>query len=79
MVIFSVFLYSISERNLSMVGSLHGLVLLVQETFIMLGCSGQPSTKYFFIKVHYFNICVPIAQQPGQAVVQGRLSAKCTC
>jgi hypothetical protein len=26
--------------------------------------------------VHYFNICVhpPIAQQPGQAVVQGRLS-----
>jgi hypothetical protein len=24
--------------------------------------------------VHYFNLCVPFAQQPGKAVVQGRLS-----
>ncbi len=27
-----------------------------------------------FLSVHYFNLCVPMAQQPGQAVVQGRLS-----
>jgi hypothetical protein len=39
-----------------------------------LGCSGQLSTKYFFPTGHYFNLCVPIAQQAGQAVVQGRLS-----
>jgi hypothetical protein len=37
-----------------------------------LGCSGQHSTKYFFLTVHYF--MVPIAQQPGQAVVLVRLS-----
>jgi hypothetical protein len=24
-----------------------------------------------------FNLCVPIAQQPGQAVVQGRLFSEC--
>ncbi len=29
---------------------------------------------FFSLTVHYFNLCVPIAQQPGQAVVQGRLS-----
>jgi hypothetical protein len=46
-----------------------GLVVPVQETFI------PPSTKYFFsLTVHFFNLCVPIAQQPGQAVVQGRPS-----
>ncbi len=29
----------------------------------------------YFLTVHYFNLCVPIAQQPaGLAVVQGRLS-----
>jgi hypothetical protein len=28
----------------------------------------------YFLTVHYFNLCVPIALQPGQAVVQGRLS-----
>ncbi len=40
--------------------------------FPCFGCSGQPSTKYFFLTVH--NLCVPLAQQPGQAVVQGSLS-----
>ncbi len=39
-----------------------------------LSCSGQPSTKYVFLTVHYFILCVLIAQQPGQAVVQGHLS-----
>jgi hypothetical protein len=28
----------------------------------------------FFLSVHCFNFCVPIAQQPRQSVVQGRLS-----
>jgi hypothetical protein len=40
--------------------------------------NGQPCTKYFFPHVHYFGLCVPIAQQPGlctgQAVVLGNLS-----
>ncbi len=30
--------------------------------------------KKTFLTVHYFNLRVPIAQQPGQVVVQGRLS-----
>jgi hypothetical protein len=33
-----------------------------------------PVQNFFFLAVHYFNFCVPIAQQPGQSVVQGRLS-----
>jgi hypothetical protein len=35
------------------------------------GCSCQPSTKY--CTSHYFYSFVPITQQAGQAVVQGRL------
>ncbi len=42
-----------------------------QEIFICLGCSGQFSTTYFF---PHLNLCVPVAQQTWQAVVQGRLS-----
>jgi hypothetical protein len=34
----------------------------------------SPVQNMFFLTVHYFNFCVSIAQQPGQAVVQGRLS-----
>jgi hypothetical protein len=34
----------------------------------------SPVQHIFFLTVHYFNLCVPIAQQPGQTVVQGRLS-----
>jgi hypothetical protein len=36
--------------------------------------AGQPSVQNIFPTVHYFKLCVPITQQPGQAVVQGRLS-----
>jgi hypothetical protein len=39
-----------------------------------LGCSSLPSTKNFFLTIHYFNAFVPIAQQAGQAAVLGRLS-----
>ncbi len=28
---------------------------------------------FFFFTVHFFNFCVPLTQQPGQAVVPGRL------
>jgi hypothetical protein len=38
------------------------------ETF-----SRQKRTSSTFLTVHYFNSFVPIAQQAGQAVVQGRL------
>jgi hypothetical protein len=34
----------------------------------------SPVQHIFFLAVHYFNLCVPIAQQPEQTVVQGRLS-----
>jgi hypothetical protein len=34
-----------------------------------LGCSSRPSTKYVFLTAHNFTSFVPIAQQPGQAVV----------
>ena len=52
-----------------------GLVVPVEEILSSIGCSGQPGTKYFFLIVHYFNLCVPIDQQPWQGeVVQGRLS-----
>ncbi len=34
----------------------------------------SPVQNIFFLTIHFFNLCVPIAQQPGQAVVQGRLS-----
>jgi hypothetical protein len=40
----------------------------VQEIFFCLGCSSRPSAKYFF------NSFVPVAQQPGQSAVLGRLS-----
>jgi hypothetical protein len=34
----------------------------------------RPIKNILFFIVHYFNTFVPIAQQAGQAVVQGRLS-----
>ncbi len=34
----------------------------------------SPVQNIFFLTVHYFSLCVPNAQQPGQPVVQGRLS-----
>jgi hypothetical protein len=34
----------------------------------------SPVQNSFFFTVHFFNACVPIAQQAGQAVVKGRLS-----
>jgi len=36
-----------------------------------LACSSQP---IIFLTVHFSTLLVPIAQQPGQAVVLGRLS-----
>jgi hypothetical protein len=34
----------------------------------------SPVQNIFLLTINYFNLCVPIAQQPGQAVVQGNLS-----
>jgi hypothetical protein len=34
----------------------------------------SPAQNIIFLTVYYFNLCVLIAQEPGQAVVQGRLS-----
>jgi hypothetical protein len=34
----------------------------------------SPVQKICFLAVHFFNSCVPIAQQAGQAAVLGRLS-----
>ncbi len=34
----------------------------------------SPVQNIFFLTVQCFKLCVPIAQQPGQEVVQGRLS-----
>jgi hypothetical protein len=33
-----------------------------------------PVENIFFLTAYYFNIFIPIAQQPGQAVMPGRLS-----
>jgi hypothetical protein len=47
----------------------------VQETFILPWLLWSAQYKiFFFLTEHYFNLCVPVAQQTGQAVVQGRLS-----
>jgi hypothetical protein len=42
--------------------------------FFLLVCSSHPRTKYFFQTAHFFTLLVPIVQQPGQAVMLGRLS-----
>jgi hypothetical protein len=54
-------------------GSL-GLSCRYNSLLSCLGCSGLPVQNNFFLAIHYFNFCVPIAQQHGKAVVQGRLS-----
>jgi hypothetical protein len=62
---------STNERGPSLVGSLGSSC-----RYKRLGCSVSPVQIIYFLTVHYFDLCVPIpiAQQPGHAVVQGRLS-----
>jgi hypothetical protein len=49
--------------------------VLVQEIFCpALAALVGPVQNIFFLSVLYFNAFVPIAQQAGQSVVQGRLS-----
>jgi hypothetical protein len=45
-----------------------------RDFYIALAALVSPVQNMFFLTVHQFNVCVPIAQQPGQAVVRGRLS-----
>ncbi len=42
----------------------------VQWTFVL----SSPAQNIIFLIVHFFTLLVPIAQQPGQAVVLGHLS-----
>ncbi len=48
-----------------------GLVVLAQETYVSAALISQYK---IFSSSSDFNLCVPIAQQPGQAVEHGRLS-----
>ncbi len=53
------------------------LVVSVPKIFILPGLRWSAQYNTIFLTVHYFNLCATIAQQPGQAVVQGRLSLIC--
>ncbi len=74
-------------QRVQMNGDLHWLVrwgslCWYKILLSCLGCSSRPSTKYFFPHrpIQYFNSFVPIAQQAGHAVGQGRLSLNvCLC
>ncbi len=45
-----------------------------RDSNLALAALVSPVQKIFFLTAEYFNLCVSVAQQPGQAVVQGRLS-----
>jgi hypothetical protein len=64
---------STNERGPSLVGSL-GSSCRTRDFYPVLAAVVSPVQNILFLAVHYFNLCVPIAQQPGQEVVQGRLS-----
>ncbi len=59
---------STNERGFFLVGYL-GLSCRCKRLLFCLGCSSRPSTKYFFLTVHYFNSFVPISQKAGQTDV----------
>ncbi len=63
-----------SQRTNERGPSLHGLVVPVRDFHPVLAAMVSPVQSIFFLIVHCFNLWVPIAQKPGQAVVQGRLS-----
>jgi hypothetical protein len=65
---------STNKRSSSMVRSFVDLFMPHKRFLSCFGCSSRPSTKYFFLAVHYFNSFVLIAQHARQAVVQVRLS-----
>jgi hypothetical protein len=41
--------------------------------YLALAALVSPVQNIFFLTVHNFNLCVPIAQQAGKAVMLGRL------
>jgi hypothetical protein len=63
---------STTERDPSLVGSLD------KRFLSCLGCSSQPSTKYYFPHRTLFHFISPLAQQPGKAGVLSRMSL-CLC
>jgi hypothetical protein len=69
---------STNERG-SFVGWFVGLVDAgTRDFYPALNALINPVQNILFLIVHYFNLCVPIAQQPGQATFQGRLSLVAT-
>ncbi len=64
---------STNVRGFSLVASL-GSSCRYKRFLSCLGCTSRPVHNIFFLPVHYFNAFVSIAQQVGQAGVQGRLS-----
>jgi hypothetical protein len=66
-------------HEVQMKGVLHWLVYWALRAgtidfCLALAAPVGPVQNIFFLTVHYFNSFVPIVQQAGQAVVQGRLS-----
>jgi hypothetical protein len=59
-------LYILYGRGLSQAGSLDFCPALPALV--------SPVQNIIFLSAHFFTLVVPIAQQPGQAVVLGRLS-----
>jgi hypothetical protein len=45
-----------------------------RDFYHALAALASPVQKIFFLTAHYSNLSVPIAQQPGHPIVQGRLS-----
>jgi hypothetical protein len=72
-------LRQMGTQSVQMKGVLHWLVCWALQEGTKDFCPAvaalvSPVQNSFFLTVHYFNTFVPIAQQAGQAVVQGRLS-----
>jgi hypothetical protein len=59
----------------SFLGCFVGLVVPVQSIFCpALAALVSPVQNIIFNTIHFFTLLVPIAQQPGQAGMLGRLS-----
>ncbi len=46
----------------------------IKDIYLAFAALVSPVQNTFFLTAHYFNLFIPIAQQPGQAVMPGRLS-----
>jgi hypothetical protein len=62
------------ERGPSLVGSLGRRCAGTIAFYPALAALVSPAQNIIFLAAHFFTLLVSIAQQPGQAVVLGRLS-----